>query len=59
MNDFEIEICIIPIDMGFEAHPEKMISRSVTTVSNLDEIFTLSEEFVKKLPESDNDTGWN
>ena len=58
MNDFEVEVCIVPLDTGFEPVPEKMIIRSVTTVSSLDEIFTLGEGFLRSLPEFDNDTGW-
>jgi hypothetical protein len=57
--DWEIEIHIVPLDNGFEAHPEKAIVRSVTCVSDLDNLMHQGQKFLNSLPEADNHTSWS
>ena len=57
-RDFSIEIHVIPLNYGFEPMDEGTVIRTATCVTNLDKIMTLGEEFLKKLPESDNHTNW-
>jgi hypothetical protein len=57
--DYKVEIWLIPLDHGFEAREEKAILRSATCVSDLDTIMTSGQEFLEKLPDSDNHTTWS
>lgn len=58
-RDFIVEVHIIPLSMGFEPMDEAVIIRSATCITNLDQVMTLGEEFLNKLPESDNHTNWS
>lgn len=56
--DYKVEIWLIPMDHGFEPIEEKAILRSATCLTNLDNLMTVGQQFLERLPEADNHTTW-
>lgn len=58
MAECEIEITITPLDEEFEPIIHKMVTRSATSVIDVNELMKMAADFLYKLPEADNHTSW-